>query len=738
MKKNLTKNHVQLTSFVSVASNFNMIRFEEELNKEQLNVVQHGDGPCLVLAGAGSGKTRAITYRVAYLLEKGIAPKNILLVTFTNKAAKEMKDRISQLIERRPPLAPPSQGGNLSWSGTFHHIGYRILRQYAPLLGYKNNFSILDSQDSLDLIKICLKQEGVNRTERRFPSAKVLLSIISYARNAETTIVDVLDMKYPNWLDLSETIGRIAAEYDKRKKEANAMDFDDLLVNTYLLLLKSERVRKKYSEQFQYVLVDEYQDTNKIQASIVKLFASHHRNILVVGDDAQSIYSFRAADIQNILDFESHYQDAKVFRLQTNYRSTPDILDVANQVIENNESQYKKELKSVIENFTKPEVHAFADNQEEAQFVAGRILELRDEGVELNKIAVLFRAAFHSQALEVELTKRDIPYEFRGGVRFFERAHIKDVLAYLKIFNNREDEIAWSRVLNMQTGIGPASVQRIVSQIKSFDVISSPEGEKSFREQSSQTERSLVESDDSPRDDNFLDGISEVLPARAKIGWNDFLQVYEAMQNELEKNPAQLIRAVTNSKYQDYLEAEYPDYRERLQDLEQLAIFAERQPDLNKFLAEASLQESYTAGQTKDVETDDEEKLILSTIHQAKGLEWEAVFVLSVAAGQFPSDRSLKEEKGIEEERRLFYVAITRAKKQLYLSYSLTGSFDSALQGPSIFIEEIDKDLLDHHFIQGGTVFTDPSDSVDDVVYEPFEDDHFSKKKRPGSFLIDV
>ncbi|MBD3310900.1 MAG: AAA family ATPase [Candidatus Magasanikbacteria bacterium] len=656
-----------------------MIDFKKDLNKEQYKVVVQGDGPCLVLAGAGSGKTRTITFRVAYLLEQGISPDNILLVTFTNKAAREMMSRVQELT-----------GGKikLPWSGTFHHVGYRILRRYAPLLGYKNNFTILDSEDSRDLLKICLKLEGVNRKQRRFPSAKVIQSIISYARNAEISIHDVLELKHPKWIDLSDTIARIAEEYSKRKKQANAMDFDDLLVNLYLLLIKSERVRKKYSEQFEYVLVDEYQDTNKIQASIIKLFASYHKNLLVVGDDAQSIYSFRAANIQNILDFERTYPNAHVYRLETNYRSTPDILDLANNIIAGNKNQYEKNLKSILGAFTKPEVQAFADSQEEAEFVAERILELRDEGVELNKIAVLFRAAFHSQALEMELAKRDIPYDYRGGIRFFERAHIKDVLAYLKIINNIEDAIAWSRVLNMQVGIGPATAQKIIQDVRSG---------------------------------TGLGMITNSLPARAIIGWNDFLSIWKELEKEKEKKPTDLIRAILKSKYVEYLEAEHPDYRERIQDIEQLALFAERASDLNRFLAEASLQESYASSQVGDITEFDDEKIVLSTIHQAKGLEWEAVFVINLAAGQFPNERS-RIEDGLEEERRLFYVAVTRAKKYLHITYPIVGGITSYLQGPSLFLEELDNDLVSGSSLGESTAFLDPSDDVDDIVYEPMDE----------------
>lgn len=660
--------------------------YEKELNAEQLEVVLHGDGACLVLAGAGSGKTRTITYRVAYLLSQGVHPENILLVTFTNKASREMIARVEEIA---------TDGGKLPWAGTFHHVAYRILKKYAGLLGYNNNFTILDSGDSLDIMKLCIKGEGINTKERRFPSAKVLQSIISYARNAETTIEDVLDLKHPNWLDIADTITRIAEDYRKRKLEANAMDFDDLLVNLYLLLLKEPAVKQKFAKQFQYVLVDEYQDTNKIQASIINQFAAVHKNVLVVGDDAQSIYSFRAADIQNILGFDEHYPGSKIFRLETNYRSTPNILDVANDVIANNTRQHQKTLRSFRDTFMRPEVHAFADDREEAEFIADNILELRDEGVDMKHIAVLFRAAFHSQALEMELMKRDIPYEYRGGVRFFERAHIKNVLAFLRIFANKDDVVAWSRVLNMQVGIGAVTAQKIIAKIKASEDIKE------------------------------LSHIGATLSARAQVGWADFLAIWDDIQKS-DQTVAALVRAVAESKYAEYLESEFPDYRERLQDIEQLAVFAERSEDLSTFLAEASMQESYQAAQARGT-SDDEEKIILSTIHQAKGLEWEAVFLLGLAAGKFPHDRSLREVNGLEEERRLFYVAVTRAKKYLYMTYPLLASFASSLAGPSMFIEEINRELIRREGVREETSifdnsFDDPSDDVDDVVYVPDPD----------------
>lgn len=709
------------------------IDFQHELNEEQYRVVTQGDGPCLVLAGAGSGKTRTIVYRVAYLLEQGVRPEEILLVTFTNKAAAEMRQRVSQVTRGAV---------DLPWSGTFHHIAFRLLRQYAPLLGYKSTFSILDSEDSVDLLKLCLKQEGVDRYARRFPAAKTVQHVISYARNASMSIESLIEEKYPEWQDIASVFVRIAADYDKRKRAAEAMDFDDLLFNMHLLLLQSQTVRDRCTKQFRYVMVDEYQDTNKLQAAIVRLFSAYHHNLLVVGDDAQSIYSFRAADIQNILSFETMYPNARIFRLETNYRSTPDILAVANHVIAKNVEQYQKALRSVKPAYTRPEIHPFTDQQEEAVFIAKRMLELRDEGVPLSRMAVLFRAAFHSQALEVELVKRDIPYEYRGGVRFFERAHIKDVLAYVRVFVNPYDTIAWSRVLTMQTGIGPATVEMIMSAIyhEVTETTIIQEAEDVLRTDSSDLSEPAVVA--LPLRDIYV-SLLDALPPRAQKGWRDFLSIWQRMADAPSQTTTDMIRAVLQSSYADYLQAEYPDYRDRVQDIEQLALFAQSQPDMAKFLGEVTLQESFTGPKTAAGD-DESEKVVLSTIHQAKGLEWEVVFVIGVAEGQFPLERSKKSGE-IEEERRLFYVAITRAERLLYVTYPLLGGFHTALGGPSMFVNDIAHDLVEHHQFRpvGSTLFRDPEIilSEEDGVSYVAEDDGWGTQPKPPkrkSFLIDV
>ncbi|MBI2037469.1 MAG: UvrD-helicase domain-containing protein [Candidatus Magasanikbacteria bacterium] len=668
-----------------------MIDFAKELNPEQLEAVLHGDGPCLVLAGAGSGKTRVITYRVAYLLEQGIGPENILLVTFTNKAADEMVRRMQQLT---------GSESRLPWAGTFHHIAYRILKIYAPVLGYKSNFTILDSDDSETILKLCAKPfKDTGRA--KFPSARVLQNIISFARNSETTIADVLDLKFPQWMIFADEIKSVAHEYELKKKEANAMDFDDLLVN-FLALLNNESVLKKYAEQFIYILVDEYQDTNKIQSSIIKKLAIVHGNLLVVGDDAQSIYSFRAADIANILQFEKQYPNAKVFKLETNYRSSQEILQVANDVIVNNVKQYKKELKTISKGGQKPSLHPQMDQGSEAEFVVSKILELIDKGVPPNDIAVLFRASHHSQLLEMELVKAGIAYDYRGGLRFFERAHVKDVLAYLRILNNITDTAAWMRVLMHEEGIGAVAASKIVEALKKATNI----------------------------EDIKIIG-QEVLGQKAKNGWNNFVRIWESMLSNSRTDTAGLIASIIDSPYKEYVQTEYIDSKDRLEDIAQLQMFAQKYNELEQFLAEATLQEGFNRGTANQNKDQSGPKVVLSTIHQAKGLEWSAVFIINLASGAFPSDRALQEENGLEEERRLFYVAITRAKKHLHLSYPMAGGWGDSMAGPSLFLGEISSDLIEDHSLlsSNGLVLDDEDAGVH------YESEDRPLKIKPGSFL---
>lgn len=633
------------------------IDYAKELNEEQLEVVTKGDGHCLVLAGAGSGKTRTIVYRVAYLLEHGIDPHHILLLTFTNKAAREMLGRVELL------LGAPPKG---LWGGTFHAVAHRILRSFATRAGYRDNFSILDEDDSRDLIKATLKDLDIDVKARRFPSPAVLKAVFSYHRNTCVPFDEALTTKFAHLAPLREELTKIFEGYTKHKKTANAMDFDDLLLVLLDLLENDPTVASRLAEQFHYILVDEYQDTNPVQARIVKALATRHGNLLVVGDDAQSIYSFRGASVRNILDFPQIFIGARIFKLETNYRSTPEILDLANDSIEKNEARFSKILRPVKSSFVKPQLAPAASATQEATFIAQMILQLRDEGVKLEDIAVLFRAAHHSQALEFELAKRDIPYEFRGGMKFFERSHIKDALAFLRVIANPVDQVGWMRILGLQVGIGMVMAGRIITEVTKQTTIAEAAG--------------LI--------------LDDVLPQRARVGWNELRGVLCTLA--AYERPADLVKAVAATKnYQEYLEAEYPNWQERLDDLTQLAIFAEQYNDTTTFLGEVTLFDDYGGARSQDASQDDE-RIVLSTIHQAKGLEWDTVFVMNLTSEDFPNRRALLEDGGLEEERRLFYVAATRAARQLFLTYPVTTGYDTlAVRQPSPFIEELNSRLYE-------------------------------------------
>jgi DNA helicase-2/ATP-dependent DNA helicase PcrA len=630
------------------------IDYSKDLNQEQLDAVLNGDGACLVLAGAGSGKTRTITYRVAYLIERGVRPSEILLLTFTNKSAREMLERVERL------LGASVQG---IWGGTFHSVANRLLRMHPEEAAYEKNFTILDSEDSKSMFKTALKEMKIDPKARRFPAPAVCANIISYTRNVCGTIGETLELKHPNFLELEPEIAELAKRYEDRKRQSNAMDFDDLLANL-LAMLDDPDAGPRISSRFRYVLVDEYQDTNAIQARIVSCLARRHGNAFVVGDDAQSIYAFRGADVRNILHFPREHPDTRIFKLLTNYRSTPQILHLANESLRHNVDQFEKDLVGLCGGGDRPSLVPCVSARQEAQYVAERILELRDQGTALGNMAVLFRATGHSQRLELELLKRDVPYEYRGGVRLFERAHIKDVLAYLRVFENGKDEQAWMRILLMQAGIGPATALRAA---------------RSAAERG--TPGALIRGED-------------VLPTKARTGWEELQKIMQGVLNEAP-NPSRMIRAAARSGYQDYLEREYPNWRDRLEDVEQFALFAEAYDDLGAFLADVSLYDDVFTIREKGKPRGDE-RLILSTVHQAKGLEWDTVFVIHLSDGAFPNRRALEEDGGVEEERRLFYVACTRAKKRLHLSYPVTMGADMlVLNRPSMFLDELDPRLME-------------------------------------------
>lgn len=667
------------------------VDYANELNSEQLKVVQHGEGFVLVLAGAGSGKTRTIVYRVAYLLEKGVAPENILLVTFTNKAAKEMLFRIERLLGQYPAGLR---------GGTFHHVANVLLRMHAKALGFQPNFTILDDEDSRDLITVIVKSLNIDPKKERFPSNAVLQDIISLARNTETRLTELIEERRPQFTKLIGTIEAIAREYAVRKRANNQMDFDDLLALLLGLLRNHPEVRARLAGQFHYILVDEYQDTNRLQAEIVELLAAERRNLLVVGDDAQSIYSFRGADIGNILEFPKRFPRTRVFKLETNYRSTQPILDVANAVIEHNRKQYQKRLIHIREGKQPPSLVPAASPKQEAEFVAQMMLQLRDEGIPLRSMAVLFRASHQSQALEFELTRRDIPYEYRGGVRFFERAHIKDVIAHLKILANPTDEVAWLRILNLQVGIGSQTAGTIYDQVKAASNLP-----------------------------HILASLEPDLPPRAQHGWRTLQRSFRSLLKEdFAGQPSRLIELLAAGEYRDYLMNEYPNAEDRLEDLEQLALFAERYDVLDTFLAEVSLQEAFGNVEAGAAEKDDE-AVILSTIHQAKGLEWDVVFLIHLVEPGFPNTKALTEENGLEEERRLFYVAVTRAMTHLYLCYPLAadyrpgyGLMSTRLYESSRFLGEIDEDKMEKYELDEEMTSYDPFSVDGEAVIQRGQD----------------
>src|SRR5947199_8306600 len=409
------------------------IDYAAELNEQQRAAVTAPPGPLLVIAGAGSGKTRTLTYRVAYLLENGIDPRNILLLTFTNKAARQMLERVANLL--------PVDASGL-WGGTFHSVGNRMLRRHGSARGYNSAFTTRDREDQKDLLNSVVASDGIDPKEIRFPKGDVLAEIFSFVINTETPMEELLAGKFPYFIPLLDKIKDVQARYEKKKKATNSIDFDDLLQKTLTMLQQHEGIAQFYRRQFQFILVDEYQDTNKIQADLIDLLAQEHRNVMVVGDDAQSIYSWRGANFQNILEFPKRYPDAKVFKIEMNYRSVPEILNVANSAISANVDQFKKNLQRVREsNAVKPAVVALNAGSEQAQFIAQRILELRDEDVDLNEIAVLYRAHYHALELQLELSRRGIPYQITSGIRFFEQAHIKDVISFLRFVVNPRDEV---------------------------------------------------------------------------------------------------------------------------------------------------------------------------------------------------------------------------------------------------------------------------------------------------------
>lgn len=634
-----------------------MIEYEKELNPEQYRVVTEEGGPLLVLAGAGSGKTRTLTYRVAHLLESGVRAENILLATFTNKAAHSMLNRVENLVH--------CYTGKIM-GGTFHSIAHRFLRSYAFRLGYQNSFSIVDSEDARQIIAQTMSELKIDTKLTKFPKNNIIAEMISLALNTEDTLEEVIESRYPFFLHLSPEIHQIACRYEQKKKDLSVMDFDDLLINCRLLLRQHPDILQTLSQRFLHVLVDEYQDTNIIQADMVDLLASGHRNLMVVGDDSQSIYSFRGANFENIIHFPERYPDCKIFKLETNYRSTPEILHLANLSINNNENQFPKALKAVRSKGTRPVMVSAQNVLKQADFVAQRIAELSRGGVPFSEMAVLYRAHYHSMEVQMEFVRRDIPFEIRSGIRFFEQAHIKDVTSYMRVLVNPHDELAWRRLLMMYPKIGKVTFEKIWSRLAGQD---------------------------NPLESLLAESFMKTLP---KLSHNGVGQCRNTLLILLsldvpDRTPERIIDLLLNKgDYRTYLQDNYGDASAREDDLIQLGNFAARFERMDDFLNELALLTNMS--KEEEIEERQDDKVILSTIHQAKGLEWSYVFLIWCADGMIPLQRALKEAGGEEEERRLFYVAVTRAKDQLYLSSPVldyTRSAGTLTLSPSRFISEI-------------------------------------------------
>jgi DNA helicase-2/ATP-dependent DNA helicase PcrA len=538
----------------------------------------------------------------------------------------------------------------------------------------------MDREDQKDLINTVVASAGIDPKEIRFPKGDVLAEIFSFVVNTEKPLEELLAEKFPYFLPLLDKIKDVQARYDRKKKATNSMDFDDLLEKTLLMLQQHEGIAAFYRRQFQFILVDEYQDTNKIQADLVDKLALDHKNVMVVGDDAQSIYSWRGANFQNILEFPKRYPDVRVFKIEMNYRSVPEILEVANAAIAANVQQFRKRLSATREsNAVKPALVALNDGAEQAQFVAQRILELRDEDVDLNEIAVLYRAHYHAIELQLELSRRGIPYQITSGIRFFEQAHIKDVTAFIRCVANPRDEVAFKRMVKLLPGVGNRSAENLWNA-----------WERSLHERgeiTSWAERLLVMN----------------VSARAKKAWEQLAHTLDEIAPRGQPNPpSEMITSIVEAIYDDYAKVNFTNYELRREDLNQLAVFARQFKDVHEFLAQLALISNVDAEAVPN-QTAEKEAVNLSTVHQAKGLEFNTVFIIWLTDGMFPSSRSLDTRDAIEEERRLFYVAITRARNELYLTFPhmrLSGGYGDVFQRPSRFLQEIPNKLVEDWQVQ--------------------------------------
>ncbi|HEX2227545.1 MAG TPA: ATP-dependent helicase [Candidatus Binatia bacterium] len=630
--------------------------YRKELNDAQFQAATMVEGPLLIIAGAGTGKTRTLVYRVAHLIDIGVDPRSILLLTFTRRAAEEMLRRASVLIDNRCSQVA---------GGTFHSFANLVLRQYGRRIDLLPSFTIMDRTDSEDAIQLLRGEMGLNNKDKRFPRKQTVGEIFSMAVNKQTSVTQLIESEYPHLYESLEDLLRLYQGYAEYKAAKTLVDYDDLLTKLKQLLERHEDVRRRLSETYRFLMVDEYQDTNHLQAQIVRLLAAAHDNVAVVGDDAQSIYSFRGADFRNIMDFPKAFPGARIVRLEENYRSTQPILNLTNEIIARAKERYEKRLYTRKRQGDTPLLVQAESEHMQSRFVCQKILELHEEGVPLWDIAVLFRSSFHSFDLEIELARHNIPFIKRGGFQFMETTHIKDLLAHLRVLANPHDAVSWNRILLLLEGVGAQMSQKATRWL--LDGSQPIERLRSFE-------------------------------ARERIahGLKTLAQVLEGAA-EAER-PAEQVQYLMQY-YVPLLKRHHPeDYPKRLKDLEHFYGITERYRSLERLLSDMALEPPSDSVAGVLAVNPDEGPLVLSTIHSAKGLEWHSVFIVWALEGRFPSFYNISSDLDLEEERRLLYVAATRAKENLYITYPIK-VFDRGLRmvlsRPSQFIEGIAEDLLE-------------------------------------------
>src|SRR6516164_5922826 len=605
------------------------------LNPEQRHAVEHsGDQPLLIIAGAGSGKTNTLAHRVAHLIVQRADPRRMMLLTFSRRAAAEMSRRVERIAVQVMPEHGRLMVDALTWSGTFHAIGNRLLREYCDQIGLDRAFTIHDRGDSADLINLVRHDLGLSKTERRFPNKNTCLAAYSRVVNAETSLSDVLATNFPWCAEWEDDLKKLFATYVEAKQRQNVLDYDDLLLYWAQMMQEGE-IARDVASRFDHVFVDEYQDTNRLQASILLALKPDGKGLTVVGDDAQSIYSFRAATVRNILDFPKQFTPpACIITLDRNYRSTQPILAAANAVMDLAAERHKKNLRSDRVSAQRPQLVSVRDETDQARYVAERVLEHREAAIPLKQQAVLFRASHHSAQLEIELTRRNIPFVKYGGLKFLEAAHIKDVLAFLRWAENLRDQVSGFRVAQLLPGVGPATAGRVLDRT----------GET----------------------DRPLDALRQFRPPAACVeDWPGFVDTLQLVRGNTAGWPAEL--DLVCRWYAPHLERRHEDAKAREADLLQLAQIASTYPNRQRFLTELTLDPPSATSDEAGAPLVDEDYLVLSTIHSAKGQEWKSVFVLNCVDGCIPSDLATGSTPEIEEERRLLYVAMTRAEDYLHL-----------------------------------------------------------------------